>query len=109
MAALDEERGLGSRAGVAWPLDAFLPFSDGTGGDGEPRAEWEVGREGCGERMGGSAGLGAGDLGDWTVTLGGDLVGDLGGEKAIMEDGLGLVFRGIRSEPPRDTAGPARL
>ena len=35
-----------------------------------------------------------GDLGDWTVTFGGDLVGDLvgdlGGEKAIIDVGLGF-------------------
>ena len=35
-----------------------------------------MGFEGCGECMGDAEDLG-GDLGDWTVTFGGDLVGDL--------------------------------
>ena len=39
-----------------------------------------------------------GDLGESTVTFGGDLVGDLGGEKAIMDVGRGfpLLFHGMR-------------
>ena len=42
-----------------------------------------------------------GDRGDWTVTFGGDLdlVGDLGGEKAIMDVGLGFGLP--QSERPR--------
>lgn len=38
-----------------------------------------------------------GDLGDCTMTLGGDLVGDLGGEKAIIDVGRGFpLFHGMR-------------
>lgn len=38
-----------------------------------------------------------GDRGDCTVTFGGDLVGDLGGEKAIMEVGRGFpLLQGMR-------------
>jgi len=56
--------------------------------------------------MGGSEGLG-GDLGDWTVTRGGDLVGDLGGEKATMEIGRGLgLLQGVRITLPRGVMEP---
>lgn len=51
-----------------------------------------------------------GDLGDCTVTLGGDLVGDLGGEKAIMEMGLGFgLLHGIRRVLARGVAEPTPL
>jgi hypothetical protein len=67
----------------------FPPDAD----EGESSATCEMGFEGCGECMGDAEDLG-GDLGDWTVTFGGDLVGDLvgdlGGEKAIIDVGLGF-------------------
>jgi hypothetical protein len=66
--------------------------------EGESNAAGGVGCEGCGECTGEVEDLG-GDLGDWIVTFGGDLVGDLGGEKAIIDVGLG--FGVPQSERPR--------
>lgn len=86
----------------------FTPFDDGVEGDCDSKDAYEVGREGRGEWIGGSNDLG-GDLGDCTVTLGGDLVGDLGGEKATMDVGLGfglahdmriLLARGVTVPAP---------
>lgn len=53
----------------------------------------------------------AGDLGDWTRTLGGDGVGDLGGAKAIMDVGLGLELplQGSRTVLARGVPAPAPL
>jgi hypothetical protein len=55
-----------------------------------------------------------GDLGDWIMTLGGDLdldfdfLGDLGGEKAIIDVGLGLeLLHGDRSVLERGVTEPA--
>jgi hypothetical protein len=89
------------------PLDAE------PGVDGEPNAACEVGREGRGESTWdpGPGDFG-GDFGDCTVTFGGDLlVGDLGGEKAIMDVGLGFgVLHGIRpTVPARGVTVPAPL
>jgi len=64
--------------------------------------------------MGGSKVFG-GDLGDCTVTFGGDRdlvgdLGDLGGEKAIMEVGLGFgVLHGARKVLARGVTDPAPL
>jgi len=55
-----------------------------------------------------------GDLGDWTVTLGGERVrervGDLGGEKATMEVGRGLgLLQGARRAKERGVGLPCAL
>lgn len=56
--------------------------------------------------MGGSEGLG-GDWGECMVTRGGDLVGDLGGEKATIEIGRGLgLLQGVRITLPRGVMEP---
>lgn len=78
----------------------------GTAGDGESRTACEVGRDGRGERIGESKDLG-GDFGDCTVTFGGDLVGDLGGEKATIDVGLGFgLLHGIRTVLARGVTVP---
>jgi hypothetical protein len=56
----------GLRAAI---LNGFVPTAAGVEGEGEASAACDDGREGRGERMGLSIG---GDLGDCTVTLGGD-------------------------------------
>lgn len=95
------KRGLVSRPGVASRLGILRvlvpPFEVAGEGVGECSAAWDFGREGRGAWICAS-GVFAGDLGDWTRTLGGDLVGDLGGEKAIMDVGRGLeLLQGERA------------
>ena len=106
------ESGFASRPGVPFLL-AILNGLDSTGGEGESSAACEVGREGRGERIGGVL-LAGGDLGDCTVTLGGDCVrdrvGDLGGEKATMDVGRGLgLVHGARSVEERGVGLPVPL
>jgi len=96
----EEKSGLVSRPGVASRLCILNglvgPFEVPGEGVGEWSAAWDFGREGRGAWIWAS-GVFAGDRGDWTKTLGGDLVGDLGGEKAIMDVGRGLALpRGER-------------
>jgi hypothetical protein len=63
-------------------------------------------REGRGECMGVSMDFG-GDFGDCTSTLGGDLVFERGGEKAIRDVGRGLErLAGVSNALPRGVAGP---
>lgn len=106
------ESGFASGPGVPFLLPNFQGF-DTTGGEGESSAAWDVGRDGRGERMGGVI-LAGGDLGDWTVTLGGERVrervGDLGGEKATMDVGRGLgLLHGARSVDDRGVGLPLPL
>ena len=106
------ERAFASWTGVPFLL-AILKGLDAAGGECESRAACEVGREGRGESIGGCMSPG-GDLGDWTVTLGGERVrervGDLGGEKATMDVGRGFVLlHGARSEEERGVGLPLPL
>lgn len=106
------ESGFASKPGVPFLLVTLNGF-DTTGGEGEPRAACDFGREGRGERMGGVM-LAGGDLGDCTVTLGGDRVreraGDLGGEKATIDVGRGLEWlHGARSVDERGVGFPFPL
>lgn len=89
----------------------------GIEGEGEPRAACEVGREGRGAYIFRSGDF-PGDRGEWTVTLGGDLVlvgdlplvGDLGGENAIIEVGRGFgLLCGVRTVLARGVTDPAPL
>jgi hypothetical protein len=92
-------------------LNDLLLFGVGTEGEGEPKAACEVGREGRGEYIFRSGDF-AGDRGDWTVTLGGDLalVGDLVGEKTIIEVGRGFeLLCGVRTVLARGVTDPAGL
>lgn len=78
---------------------------------GESRAACDFGRDGLGECTGDAYCFG-GDFGDWTMTFGGDLdldlVGDLGGEKAIIDVGLGLeLLHGMRTVLARGVTVPA--
>lgn len=103
------ESDLTSVPGVPFRL-AVLKVLEATG---ESSAAWGVGREGRGERMGGVQPPG-GDLGDWTVTLGGERVrervGDLGGEKATMDVGRGLgLLQGARRVEERGVGLPCAL
>jgi hypothetical protein len=107
--------GFESRAGVASRLgilkNLVVPFVVDTGGEGESNAACESGREGRGECISGSKDFG-GDLGDCTMTFGGDLdlAADLGGEKAIIEVGLGFgLLHGIRIVLARGVTEPAPL
>lgn len=98
-----------SRPGVPFLLAILSGFEAA----GESRAAWAVGRDGRGDRMGGFRPAG-GDLGDWTVTLGGERVrervGDLGGEKATMDVGRGLeVLQGARRVEARGVGLPFAL
>lgn len=71
---------------------------------------WKEVRDGSGECICGPGDLGGGDAGELTRTLGGDLVGDLGGEKATMDEGRGLgMLHGDRIVLPRGVAGPVPL
>lgn len=106
------ESGFASRLGVPFLLAIESGF-DATGVEGESSAACDLGREGRGDSMGGVKPAG-GDLGDCTVTLGGDRVrarvGDLGGEKAIMDDGRGLELpHGARSVEARGVGLPFPL
>lgn len=109
------DSGFASRPGVPFLLTilkGFEPFG-AADGEGESRAACDFGREGRGERMGGVM-LAGGDLGDWTVTLGGervrDLVGERGGEKATMEVGRGLgLLHGARRVEERGVGLPLPL
>ena len=106
------ESGFASGPGVPFLLAIESGF-DATGVEGESSAACDVGREGRGDSMGGVKPAG-GDLGDCTVTLGGDRVrarvGDLGGEKAIMDDGRGLELpHGARSVEARGVGLPLTL
>jgi hypothetical protein len=106
------ESGFASRLGVPFLLAIESGF-DATGVEGESSAACDLGREGRGDSMGGVKPAG-GDLGDCTVTLGGDRVrarvGDLGGEKAIMDDGRGLELpHGARSVKARGVGLPFPL
>lgn len=102
----DGRNGFPSKAGVDVRLGILknLPPLE----CGEPRAADSndargsgSGREGRGACIG-LSGLFAGDLGECTSTLGGDLVADRGGENAIIEDGRALgVLHGARRDLPR--------
>jgi hypothetical protein len=99
-----------SRLGI---LKAFAPFA-AEAGVGESSAAWDFGCDGFGECIGDPKDFG-GDLGDWTMTFGGDLdrdrdlVGDLGA-KAIMDDGRGFgLLQGARSVCDRGVTEPAPL
>jgi hypothetical protein len=107
--------GLESAAGVPSRLGVLnlLPFKADPGVVGESRTACDFGRDGFGECIGDPYCLG-GDLGDWIMTFGGDLdldldlVGDLGGEKAIMDVGLGLeLLHGMRTVLARGVTVPA--
>ena len=103
------ESDFGSNPGVPFLL-AILNGFDATAGEGESSAACDIGRDGRGERMGGVL-LAGGDLGDCTRTLGGDRVrdrvGDLGGEKATIDVGRGLVLlQGARSVDDRGVGLP---
>ena len=103
------DRGFASGPGVPFLLPNFQ-FLDAAGGDGESRAACEVGREGRGERMDGARFAG-GDLGELTVTFGGervrDRVGERGGEKATIEVGRGLgLLHGARRVEERGVGLP---
>jgi len=107
--------GLESAAGVPWRLGSLnlLPFVADAGVVGESRAACDFGRDGLGEWTGDAYCFG-GDFGDWTMTLGGDvdldLVGDLGGEKAIIDVGLGFgLLHGMRTVLARGVTVPAPL
>jgi hypothetical protein len=108
------KRGFESRAGVASRLGILKdlePFAVGVAGDGGSNAVCASGRKGCGECISGSKDFG-GDLGDCTMTLGGDLdlAADLGGEKAIIEVGLGFgLLHGMRIVLARGVTEPAPL
>lgn len=106
------ESGFASGPGVPFLLAIESGF-DATGVEGESSAACDLGREGRGDSMGGVKPAG-GDLGDCTVTLGGDRVrarvGDRGGEKAIMDDGRGLELpHGARSVEARGVGLPFPL
>ena len=90
--------GFASAAGVPLRLGILKNLFPADTAEGESSAACWAGRSGCGESMGEADDLG-GDLGDWTVTFGGDLVGDLGGEKAIID--VGLCFVLPQSDLPR--------
>jgi hypothetical protein len=113
-AACEGKSGFESRAGVASRLDILKnlePLVVDTGGDGESKAACDSGREGRGECTSESKDFG-GDLGDCTITFGGDLdlAADLGGEKAIIEEGLGLgLLQGVRIVLARGVIEPAPL
>ena len=82
-------------------LNGFVPAEAVVEAVEDASAACEDGREGRGERMGVSWELVGGDLGDCTVTLGGDRAwdreGDRGGEKATMDVGRGLeLLHGMR-------------
>lgn len=105
------ERGFASWTGVPFLL-AGLKGLVAAGGECESSAACEVGREGRGERIGGV--MPPGDLGDWTVTLGGERVrervGDLGGEKATIDVGRGLeLLHGARNDEERGVGLPFPL
>lgn len=85
---LDSNPGVGLRLGILKDLGRV--FEGEACVEGESRAACDMGREGRGDSICGSVDLGGGDFGDCTVTLGGDLVGDLGGENATMLVGRGF-------------------
>lgn len=93
----------------------LVPFVADAGA-GDPNAICDFGRDGKGECIGESKDFG-GDFGDCTMTLGGDLdldfdflVGDLGGEKTIIDVGLGFgLLQGIRTLLDRGVTEPAPL
>lgn len=106
------ESGFASGAGVPFLLANFQGL-DVTGVDGESRAACDVGRDGRGERIGGARFAG-GDLGELTVTLGGERVrervGERGGEKATMDVGRGLGWlQGARRVEERGVGLPLLL
>ena len=109
------DSGFGSRPGVPFLLailNGFEPFI-ATDWEGDSSAACDFGREGRGESMGGVM-LDGGDLGDCTMTLGGDPVrgraGDLGGEKATIDVGRGLeLLHGARSIEDRGVGLPLPL
>jgi hypothetical protein len=77
-----------------------LPLEYDDPGVGESYEERGRGRPGRGECTG--LGLFPGDAGECISTLGGDLVRALGGENAIIEEGLVLgVLHGVRRDLPR--------
>lgn len=83
-----------------------MPFEEGTQGDGVSGTVGGRLREGSGECVWGSDDFG-GDWGECTVTRGGDLVGDLGGEKATIEVGRGLgLLHGAPVARPRGVRVP---
>lgn len=103
------ESGFASGPGVPFRL-AILKGFDAADGEGESSAACDLGRDGRGERMGGVMPPG-GDLGDWTVSLGGERVrervGERGGEKATMEVGRGLeLLHGARRVEERGVGLP---
>jgi hypothetical protein len=98
-----------SEAGVAFREDIgndLMPEEIGLCAVGESSAVCCLMREGRGECMGVSMDFG-GDFGDCTSTLGGDLVFERGGEKAIRDVGRGLErLAGVSNALPRGVAGP---
>jgi hypothetical protein len=102
------KKGLVSNTGVPIRLAALnglIPFR-GVPGDGDSMAACGRFREGSGECIGVFEECG-GDLGELTRTRGGDLVGDLGGEKATIEIGRGLeLLHGVRMTLPRGVMEP---
>lgn len=93
-------------------LNSLEPF-ERAGREGESSAACDSGAEGRGERTGGFE-CGGGDLGDWTMTLGGDRVrervGERGGDKATMDVGRGLgLLHGARSMDERGVGLPSPL
>jgi hypothetical protein len=106
------DKGFASGPGVPFLLPSFQGF-DTIGVEGESSAACDVGRDGRGERIGGVRFAG-GDLGELTVTLGGERVrervGDRGGEKATMDVGRGLgLLQGARSVEDRGVGLPLLL
>lgn len=112
MVELGARLGFDSSPGVLFRLGILKAFGawDVAGlCDGESNDVCGLFREGSGERICGSGPFG-GDAGDWTVTLGGDLVGDLGGEKATMEVGRDFaLLQGVCRLLPRGVVGPVTL
>ena len=91
----DLESGIGEKS---WPanLDGSPLPEPGVCTGGKSSTACELVREGIGERTWGSKDLG-GDWGDCIVTIGAEEVGDLGGEKAIIDVGLGFgLLHGVR-------------
>jgi hypothetical protein len=106
------DSGFASGPGVPFLLPNFHDF-DTTGVEGESSAACDFGRDGRGERIGGARFAG-GDLGELTVSFGGERVrervGDLGGEKATMDVGRGLgLLQGARSVDDRGVGLPLLL
>lgn len=103
-AEFDGRNGFPSKVGVDVRLGILKnlpPLECGEPRAGDSNDARGSGREGRGACIG-LSGLFAGDLGECTSTLGGDLVADLGGENAIIEDGLAFgVLHGARRDLPR--------